>query len=232
MTPSTTRFFAVLLRPSAAVMVAAAAIVAIAAWLGAIGAGDFDQSFALVLLLQMFSGATGFTHAARRGYFDPLLGTSHSRVRVAVSHAAGSMLPGIAAWIGVICVDQVTRPQHLSTGLSTSAIEALVWVSVLVWCVTLCLPRYSGGLLWLFLFVGLGSVHRLQGLEPTLLDQTTWPAVGRAVGAALAAPLLLVAHPDSSDAPLLMAVAISALIVFALGVMTVVALDAPLTEPS
>jgi hypothetical protein len=232
MTPSTMRFFIVLLRPSGAIVCTAAAIVAVAAWLGSSAAGDFDQSFALVLLLQMFGAATGFTHAARRGHYDPVLCGPQSRLPAAAAHAAGSMLPGIVAWLGVICVDQVTRPRHLSTGLSVSAIEALLWISVVAWCLTLRLPRYSGGLLWLFVFVGLGSLHRLQGLEPILLDQSSWPAIGKAIAAALTAPLLLVAHPESSDPPLLLAVAAASLVVFGVGVWTILSLDIPLTEPS
>src|SRR5262244_3346069 len=58
-----------------------------------------------VLLLQLFVASSGFTFAARRGYYDLLLTSRTPRWQIAIAHCLVSILPGIVSWMCVGAVE-------------------------------------------------------------------------------------------------------------------------------
>jgi len=232
MTPRPVRLLLLIMRPTVSQLLAAVTIVGVGAWLAVNTPDDFDQSFALVMLLQMFGAATGFVHWARRGYFDPILVFPHRRARAVVAHLAVSAAPGVVVWFVVVATDIILRSGHASTGLTIAGLTAIAWVSLATWAVSLVLPRYSGGLIWLFIFVLLAARHKLQALEPIFLDQTSAGRLLKAAGAALVAPPLLVAHPADASRAMLLLLALACVAVLAIGTSVVMRLDVPLSEPS
>lgn len=201
MAPSTLRFFFLLLRPSAVSLAIAAAVVAFGGYLEWIYPDGFDQAVALALFLQLFSASTGYRDRLRRGHFDPILVGPRDRWTVALVHWTLSIALGLSAWIALGAIDLVGRPHHWPAPLTGAGITAFLYVSTLVWTVTLPMARYAGGVLWLVVIFGLAATHRLQGLLLIFsAEGGSWRDMIRAGLSGLVCPIFLMADPAGAGA--------------------------------
>jgi hypothetical protein len=104
------------------------------------------RALAPVLLLQLFSAASGFGLPARRGYYDLLLTSGEGRATIAVGHWVVSVLPGILAWLALAVTEHGAGGRTLAT---SGTIVAVVLTSTIPWSLTMSLPRLSGAIVWL-----------------------------------------------------------------------------------
>lgn len=151
------RFFAVVapIPPLMAPAMAGAGL--LAAVLATLGAQRADGVLTPLLLLQMFAASSGFMVPARRGHYDLLLTAGYGRMRIAAMHWAVSVLPGIAAWLGVAIIDMAAAGGSAgTTGVGTTA--AFVLVSTVPWAATVALPRFTAAIAWLLLLAMLVAV--------------------------------------------------------------------------
>jgi hypothetical protein len=70
-----------------------------------------------------------------------------------VAHLVASVLPGVLAWVVLAGYEAAADGGAASISLTTGTIAALGIVSVLSWTATVPLPRLTGGILWLLMFV-------------------------------------------------------------------------------
>ena len=104
-----------------------------------------------VLLVQLFAASSGFMLPARRGHYDLLLTTGHSRVAVAVAHWVTSVLPGVVSW-AVLAIAEIAITRGSSSSMFASGtIAAVGLVSTVPWALTVRLPRFAGAIGWLLL---------------------------------------------------------------------------------
>ena len=130
----------------------AASVVATAVALG-LHATDAYGALAPVFLLQALASASGFAVPARRGHYDLLLTSGVSRLRIGIAHFAASILPGIVCWMVVAALEAITRGGFPVVSLASGTLAALIVVSALSWAATVSLPRLTGGIVWLLIFV-------------------------------------------------------------------------------
>ena len=104
-----------------------------------------------VLVLQLFAAASGFSGSARRGYYDLLLTSGESRVRVAVAHWFMSIHQGIAAWLVLGSVELGATRGASSVILSTGTAAAMLVLSTLPWALAVAQPRFGPSIAWLLL---------------------------------------------------------------------------------
>lgn len=138
---------------------------------------DASTALACALFLQMFAMAPGFNAAATRGHYDPFLASSISRKRLAVTHWSTSALPGCLCWSAIGLFEWMGHPSVVPTAWRPSALAALAVVSTLSWAISLPLPRFAGGVLWIAAIFGLlASRTALLSLrEATLTAQVLGP---------------------------------------------------------
>lgn len=233
MKPNPLLFFALVLRPTAAIIVASASILAFGAYVAMKAPAEFGQTFGLALVFQMFAVAAGFTEGSRRGYFDPMLTRPSRRISVALAHATVSALPGALTWVLLGGIDTVAHPGHWSVAFTSGGAAVLLYVSAITWTFSLGLPRYTGGMLWIFLLFVLAARHYVQPLEAAFLgDTSTWRGVLGSAGAALACPLFLVAHPGVVHGRVVFTVLAAAVVALLAGTLRIGILDVRLSEPS
>jgi hypothetical protein len=213
------RFFWATSPPGYAVASAAALLVSGAAWSALRDPDDFDQFVLLALSFQMFSASSGYRQQALRGHFDPILTAGSSRTACALAHFAVSIAPGLAVWLVIAALAWAFQPGR-APGLgapalsapalsapalgapalgmtSASALVAALYASTLCWTVSLPLRRYAGGVLWLALIFALAAGHQLHSLrESFLMSSGGWWDTLALTGAALVAPVYLVANPQ------------------------------------
>jgi hypothetical protein len=226
MNRSTLHFLWIVQGPGTGSLIAAAALLAFAAYLASSDPGGFDQAVAIALFLQMFSAATGYRERLRRGHFDPVLAGGANRWRVAWSHWMASTGLGFLVWLllGLLALtcDATRRP----TTFTAPGIIVLVYVSTVAWATTLALPRYSGAVLWLALLFGLASTQHLQALRVTFNPAATSPLdVARAVGTSMILPVLLFVDPAAVSGAVLSGVFAATLLVGVAGAAMVVRFD-------
>jgi hypothetical protein len=111
------------------------------------------SGLSVVLLIQMFGASTGFTAAASRGHFDPLLVSGASRASIAAGHCVAAALPGLAAWGILALAEMVLALPGGRLASQPGSVLALLFVSVVAWAVGLALPRFAGGVLWMVVLV-------------------------------------------------------------------------------
>ena len=141
-------------RPPLWLLLALGAIVVLVVLNANRGLGDPDGLLVLLLVIQSFSGSTGFSRAALRGHYDPMLLRGRSRVQLAVAHWAAANLPGIGTWLVAICVLRFCG--GTSTGFSLRGWLALFLASTVPWALTIPWLPFTGGLLCTLTLVSLG----------------------------------------------------------------------------
>jgi hypothetical protein len=178
------------------------------------------------------SHSTGYRDRLVRGHFDAILAGRRRRETLALAHAALSTVPGLVVWVLFGVLDHVLT-SRTSMAITSSGVIAFVYASVVVWAVSLWLGRNTGGVLWLcalFVLAGAGKVHVLREAYGT--SSASLVVTARAVGAALAFPLLMFSNGGYVEPPVLMAVCFAAVLVLLAGIWTIVRLDAPLKGPA
>lgn len=107
-----------------------------------------ETALAPLLVLQIFAASSGFTPAARRGYYDVLLTRGISRMTVLCAHWVASIAPGLLAWGAVAATERLIRPED-AAALTSGSIVALALASTIPWAVTAPLPRFAAAIGWL-----------------------------------------------------------------------------------
>ena len=153
----------------------AASAVAAAMALG-LHATDPYGALAPVFLLQTLAASSGFAVPARRGHYDLLLTSGVSRLRIGVAHLLASILPGILCWMVITALEAITSRGFPGVSLASGTLAALIIVSALSWAATVPLPRLTGGIMWLLIFVAPVD----QGLFPATAGMLLlpWTLVG------------------------------------------------------
>jgi hypothetical protein len=162
------RFFLVVPPVPALMMFGFAASVGCGGVALALRATDPHGALAPIFLLQTLAVSSGFAVPARRGHYDLLLTSGVTRLRIGVAHLLASALPGVTAWVILGGFEAATGWGAAPVVLATGTIAALGIVSVLSWAATVPLPRLTGGILWLLMFVA-------------PIDHQIWPPSVRAV---------------------------------------------------
>lgn len=209
-----------LLRPSAAIVLAVAAVIVWAGYLAVTAPEDLRGPYVVLLLCQSFLASTGYAPRARRGHFDQLLTGLSSRVRFSLVHAAMSMVLGVAAWWTVSLLDAIGGGGHWPVGLTPHGLTAVVYISSLAWAMSVPFSRYSSGLVWLIVTIGLAGSGRLLALRNSYASASeTWTSVWRAAGSALVFPPLVVGELSSPPATVVAALLLAGLAAIAAGVV-------------
>lgn len=169
-------------------------------------------ALAPLFLLQALATSSGFTGAARRGHYDLLFTTGHSRIGIGVAHWAMSALPGAVVWLMVAALELALKRGFPDVSLAVGTIAVMALVSTLPWAMTVPLPRLTGGISWILLIViaspmmpGAGQVSAVTVLvRPWILagrhlagSEIVPVALAVAVAlSAMAAALVWIAHAD------------------------------------
>ncbi len=185
------RFFRVV-PPVPVLMNGAFAASAVAAAVAlSVHAADARGALAPVFLLQTLAASSGFAVPARRGHYDLLLTSGVSRLRIGVAHFVGSILPGLFCWMVIVALEAVSGGRFPQVTLASGTIAALVIVSALSWAVTVPLPRLTGGIVWLLVFVAPVNHDRFPATASMLA--LPWTLVGTDLFALGVIPVVSVA---------------------------------------
>jgi hypothetical protein len=232
--PGPLKIFATILRPSAAMIAAYAAILAWAGYLCIQSPGEMRAVYVVLLLCQSFSAATGFAIRARRGHFDPVLAAPASRLAVGFAHALVSMAIGLVAWLLASIIEAIATHGQVPLGLALPSLAALLYMSAVAWAAALPFARYSSGVVWLILAIALAGAGKLLALRQAYAAVAADPAgdVWSATGAALVFPPLMITEPSAPIAVSALLVLGAAIVVAGLGVLAVDLFDFPLVDPS
>lgn len=202
-------------------------------WMLRTAPGNTSAPFLGILLLQMFTAASGFRQTADRGHLDVLLVTGISRVHLGVVHWLVSALPGIVAWSILAAAQWASVGLVEAVGLTLRGLLALFLISSVSWAITLPLPRLSGGILWLLTIVFIAGTARGATLLRTALDGGRIDGIAdclRSAGTIALCPFVLLT-PAAANAPHLPAVllidAAVGMIVLAVGCLYITRRDYP-----
>jgi hypothetical protein len=214
-----TRVLAVLLWPSAAMLAAMLAVIAWAGYLTVVAPGDLRGPYIVLLLFQSFAASTGYAQRARRGHFDQLLAGPPSRLRFAVTHALISTAVGAVAWTTISVLDAIGAGGHWPLGFTPKAVAAFVYISALAWAVSVPFSRYSAGVVWLIVTVGLAGSGRLIALRNNyIVASDSWTGLWHAAGPVLLFPPVMAGEPSSPSLALIALVIGAAVVGLAGGV--------------
>lgn len=231
--PSPLQFFGTVLRPSIATVAAFGVLLAYAGYLVRGDPDLFGQVFGVALFFQMFCASTGYAERARRGHYDSILVGRSSRWSIALAHWIVSLSPGVVMWMLLAALALVSAPGRWPVPLTPAGLAALAWASTAVWAVTVLLPRYTGGVLWIALVLVLVALHKMAPLQDTFLSgEETWAEALPKARVALTFPILLVGRPEAAGARTLVLVALATLITLTIGVLLIEQLDGVLRDPS
>jgi hypothetical protein len=230
--PTPLRFFFEILRPTRTLIAVLLLVLAYAMYIASVGGEEgFDNALALILVTQLLLASTGYRDRLIRGHFDGLLAGRSRRVGIACSHAALSLLPGVALWIACGAAGRVLG--HPSFAFTSGGILALADASVIAWTISLWLGKNTGGVLWLvllFFLIAARQIPELRFAYGTVSEDFTVQL--RAAGAAVVLPIAMYGNGGYVEPPVRVLVGIAIAAVFAVGVWTIVRLDAPLKDPS
>ncbi len=194
--------------------------------------GNSDMAAALILILQMFSVSNGFAPQASRGFYDPVLGRSASRVSVAMAHFAAAALPGWVAWFLVASVEVIRVGSLNVIALKPATILGLLLVSTLTWASNLPFVAFSAAGLWFAIgMIAFISGSWISWIAPVARDQN-WSAnnPARALLVAVVFPFMT---PGLPAPPMtLFALAAIAALALAAGIFFIQRRDFPLAEES
>ena len=134
-----------------------------------------------VLLLQSLAASSGFALPARRGHYDLLLTTGHSRTSIAVVHWAMSIAPGLASWLTLAILESFVSGGDRHDLSASGTCAAVFLVSTLPWALTVGLPRFSGGIGWMLVAVTASTtlstdVFVRWTVASTRIEELVWPA--------------------------------------------------------
>ncbi len=231
--PHAFRFFVTVLRPPPSVVGSSLLIAVWAAYLAAVGSGDFRPPYVVLLLCQAFGSSTGFFVRARRGHFDSVLVAPAVRARVGLAHAAVSTALGLLTWLVLVVIEAVTNRGHWPLGLTLPALAALIYVSALAWAAAIPFSRYSSGVVWMVLAIVLAGAGKLLPLREAYLANTgTWADVWKVAGAALVFPPFMVTESFGPTRAVIVLVFGVAFLALAIGIRMIAALDVTLVDPS
>jgi len=230
--PTAIRFFWVVMRPSVGMVLSFTAFFGYASYLAFLSPATFDGVLGLAVLGQMIAASSGYRDRLVRGHFDQLLAGCRNRGVVALAHLAFSIAPGVMVWVALGAVDVLIAGQR-SVVFTAGGIAGFLYVSLVVWAVSLPLGRNSAGVLWivgLFVLAAKGQVHVLSQAYGT--SSASLAVTLRAAGAALVHPLLLVANGGHVEPLVLAVVVVATMGAGVAGVITIVQLQAPLRQPA
>lgn len=229
------RFFLVVTPLPLWLWAALAIVVGLGIWTLVLNPRELDSALGMTLFLQMFAASTGFSAAAARGYFDPLLVSGRSRASIALGHLLASAAPGAVAWV-VLSGTALLLGGGGSAGAGASSRHvAFVIVSCVAWGAGLVLPRLAAGALWgtLLLVVAMNrgiaaGVLLTAQSAPSSLRDVLFSAVAFAV-----CPFLLLGDvPAASDVRVLAVASGAAAAFVGAGVVYVSRHDFSLAEPA
>jgi hypothetical protein len=164
-------------------------------------------------LVQMFASASGFAVPARRGHFDLLLTGGATRISVALTHLALSIVPGLMMWLVIGVVEMATARTLAPKAFASGTAVLFMLLSGPAWALTIGLPRLSGAIGW-------------------LLTMALWRAAGfndDSVYSNVLCPFVLIGRPLTGDLAGTAAAAILVSVCLpAAAVMWIVRMDVPL----
>lgn len=132
-----------------------------------------SRAVAPVLLLQLFASASGFMIPARRGHYDLLLTSGAGRFSIAVAHWVTSAWPGIATCAALALAERMVGGRVLS---SSGTLAAACLASTIPWCLTVPLPRLSGGIVIVLVMVSAAATGG--EMLPGIGELAPWMLVG------------------------------------------------------
>ena len=136
-----------------------------------------------ILVLQLFAASAGFASAARRGHYDVLLTGGVGRLGTAIVHWAMSVAPGVASCLALSATEVIVAADSGTVSLS-GTLTALFVVSTVPWAMTVGLPRFSGAIGWMLMFVMVLTLGPPADGSPVgALDATSGPTWGAALSA-------------------------------------------------
>ena len=120
----------------------------------AIAAGVVGSATVLtpVLVLHIFAASSGFGLAMRRGHYDLVLSRGVSVSGLMTAHWLGSVVPGVAAWLGVALAERLFSVRD-PAALTSGSLLAFLLASSFPWALTTPLPRFAAAIGWLVLLV-------------------------------------------------------------------------------
>lgn len=222
--PCALRYFAAVASPAAPLAVVLAILVLAAGALEAVDRGSSDWVLASIAVVQLFAASNGFTRAATRGHYDPVL-IGKNRAGVALAHFAVSAGPGTLAWFACGAAQAIAARSTDVPAFRPAGWVTLLLVSAIPWATTVRAASFLGGALWLLISISLllsgkvlGSLARLHarprwadehplaafglGLAfPPVIPSLTWPAatlaeLSAAATLALAAGVFLIVRAE------------------------------------
>lgn len=211
-------------------IVAFAVVVVMGLIIELVNQGASDFSAVMILIIQTFAVSTGFTAHASRGFYDPVLIQGRSRVTAASTHFLAAAGPGVLAWFFVGVIEALRAGSVHVIAFRASTVVALFLVSSVAWAVSLRLPPYAGGGVWIIIGISFFVSGRfLSWLAPLTRDpQWALDNPGHALFVGLLFPILM---PGSSFPPTSLA-ALGAIATLAIvgGIFFIRRHDFPLAE--
>ena len=225
------RFFWMLMRPSASAGAIVCLLLGFGVYLERTNADGFDQVVAITLFLQLFSASTGYRDRLRCGHFDPILIGRPAPWMVALAHWMASIALGVLAWAALGVIDTLGRPGHWPTPFTAAGVTVMLYVSTMVWMVSLPLTRYAGAVLWLASLFALASTQHLQALRQAFsLDADTASGVLHSAISALVCPIFLLIDPAAGSATILSAALLATALIWIVGATMIGRFDGCLGE--
>jgi len=226
------RYFWSVARPPASAFAAAATLFGYATFVAVNAPKDSEEILGLTLVGQALAASTGYRDRLIRGHFDPILAGRRSRITIALAHATLSIVPGLVFWFAVGLLERLTHVRH-ALAFAAGPLSALLYVSVVVWAVSLVLGRNTGGVLWMAGLFVLAAAQRIHLLSEAYGTSSADIAVSlKAARAAIVWPGLLFTNGGHVELPVLVLVLLATVGVFAGGIAVILALDASLKDPS
>jgi hypothetical protein len=153
---------------------------------------EVDSALGSILLLQMCAASAGYTTAARRGWFDPLLVSGRDRRAIALANLAAAAWPGAAAWLLLASFEAILTHGHWPAALALHRVAALALATSIAWAGGLGLPRTAAAMLWLALLLALASTRMFLPRLVSLQSPPHGPIeIGSAALACTVCPFLL-----------------------------------------
>jgi len=225
------RALAVLLRPSPAMLLAMAALIAWAGYLVVIAPDDLRGPYVVLLLCQSFAASTGYATRARRGHFDQVLAGQSSRTGFALVHASMSIVLGATAWCAISILDAFGTGGHWPLGFTPKALAAFVYISTLAWALSVPFSRYSAGVCWLIVAIGLAGSGRLLALRNNYAAvESAWRGIWSGTGSALLFPPVMVGELSTPPGVLIGLIVLAAAAAVGGGVTFIVRYGLPLED--
>jgi hypothetical protein len=117
------------------------------------------------------------------------------------------------------------------TAVAPDQLAAFLYASTAVWALTLALPRYSGGLLWLLGLFILGMTQYVHVFRVTFTPvPDTWLEALRSAGDIFVIPFLLMINPATANFKLLTLVVAGTALVWLAGAALIDQFEAALVE--